>query len=331
MILPPRRSNHSKVVRTGTAVAQWLYFHVERSTPQATEMTTPTSDSPTQPGRVRSLLCLILFATLVVAQIALLERYFPGFSDTKTKATLSFAIARESVFLAVVALPTLLVACLERRSILSYGLAGRFTMRYFAVGLAWGLVCLSLLIVMLSATGHLAIDGRQLHGLAVLQYGMLWAGCFFLVGLTEEMLFRGYLQSALTRLIGFWPAAVVLSTLFGVSHLRNSNEALFGIAVVALGGAFFTVGLRRTGSLWWAIGFHTAWDWSQSFLYGVPDSGILIADTLLLSHPVGDPMLSGGKVGPEGSILLLPVLSLALILIFLTLKPSSSGKPSPVS
>jgi membrane protease YdiL (CAAX protease family) len=277
------------------------------------------------------LLGLTLFATLVVAQIALLEHYFPGFSDTRTKATLAFAITRESVLLAAVAVPTLLVALLERRSPLSYGLVSPFKLRYFATGLVWGLACASLLIISLFATGHLAMDGLQLHGFSAILYGVLWAGCFFVVGLTEETLFRGYLQSALARLIGFWPAAIALSTLFGIAHLRNSNEALFGIAVVALGGAFFTVGLRRTGSLWWAIGFHTAWDWSQSFLYGTPDSGILIADQLLVTHPVGAPVLSGGAVGPEGSVLVLPVMSLALILMFVALKPSASGEPSQMS
>lgn len=287
----------------------------------------PTPDSLTSPNRRQSLLGLTLFAALVIALVAALEHYVSGFSDTTVKVTPSFALVRETLLLAAVALPTFVVARLEKQTVLSYGLRGNDRRGYFGTGLVWGIASASLLVICLFATGHLVLDGVQLRGFAAVRYGISWAGCFLLVGLTEEMLFRGYLQSALARLIGFWPAAAVLSALFGILHLRNSNEMLFGIAVVALGGAFFTLGLRRTGSLWWGIGFHTAWDWSQSFLYGTPDSGILIASRLFLTHPVGASILSGGTVGPEGSLLVLPVMALALILMFGILRPGPKDTP----
>jgi membrane protease YdiL (CAAX protease family) len=261
---------------------------------------------------------LAAFASLAVGGILLLERYLPGFLDTTANVTLSFAIVREGLLLIAIVLPTGLMARAERRNFLSYGLSGRHRLRYLIVGLMWGLVCASLLVVGLFATGHLVFGKRLLSTTAAAEYGLAWAGCFLLVGLAEEMLFRGYLQFALARLIGFWPAAVVLSVLFGMVHLHNSNEVLFGAAVVALGGAFFTLGLWRTGSLWWGIGFHTAWDWSQSFLYGTADSGILIANRLMQAQPVGAVILSGGSAGPEGSILILPVMTLALAIMFFT-------------
>ena len=68
----------------------------------------------------------------------------------------------------------------------------------------------------------------------------------------------------------------------------------------------------------WAIGLHMAWDWAQSFLYGVPDSGQLVQGRLFATHPSGNPMLSGGTVGPEGSVLLVPVLALVLVVLFYT-------------
>jgi hypothetical protein len=70
-----------------------------------------------------------------------------------------------------------------------------------------------------------------------------------------------------------------------------------------------------TGSLWCAIGFHAAWDWGQSFLYGTPDSGLLVTGHYLSSRPRGSVLLSGGETGPEGSIyavgLLIPLILFA--------------------
>jgi hypothetical protein len=77
--------------------------------------------------------------------------------------------------------------------------------------------------------------------------------------------------------------------------------------------------LWRTGSLWWAIGVHTSWDWAQSFLYGVADSGLMTQHHLLATHPVGKPILSGGTTGPEGSIFAIVVLCLVAVIILLTL------------
>jgi hypothetical protein len=84
--------------------------------------------------------------------------------------------------------------------------------------------------------------------------------------------------------------------------------------------------LWRTGSLWWAIGFHTSWDWAQSFLYGVPDSGLIAQYHLLATHPVGKPILSGGSTGPEGSIFIVAILVLISLIILFTL-PRTQDAP----
>ncbi len=69
----------------------------------------------------------------------------------------------------------------------------------------------------------------------------------------------------------------------------------------ALGGLFFCLLLRKSGNLWMPIGFHLAWDWGQTFFYGVPDSGIVVPGHLFQSTFSGSEWLTGGSVGPEGS------------------------------
>ena len=63
---------------------------------------------------------------------------------------------------------------------------------------------------------------------------MFWAVMFLLVGFFEEFLLRGYSQFTLTRVMGFWPAAVLLSCTFGLIHIRNGGEEWTGL--LAAGG-----------------------------------------------------------------------------------------------
>ena len=104
-------------------------------------------------------------------------------------------------------------------------------------------------------------------------------------------------------MLGFWPSAILLSSTFGLIHLQNGGEQWVGLLAAAFIGLFFCATLRRTGSLWFAVGFHAAWDWGETFFYSVPDSGTVFPGHLLQSSFHGPQWLTGGKVGPEGSVL----------------------------
>jgi len=210
---------------------------------------------------------------------------------------------------------TYVMARIEGRSLWDYGLASRRTAAHFCAGWVGGFLCLSILAAVLVASGHLVFDGIALHGLATFGFGVLWLFIFMLVGFSEENMLRGYLLSTLAKGIGFWPAAAVTSLLFSAGHLGNPGENGFGIATVFLAGMIFCLLLRVSGSLWLGIGFHVAWDWAQSFLYGTPDSAILVKFHYLISHATGNAHLSGGAAGPEGSYLLLPVLVPGLLVL----------------
>ena len=114
---------------------------------------------------------------------------------------------------------------------------------------------------------------------------------------------------------GFWCAAWVTSTLFGFIHVGNPNEAWIGIFAAAFIGFVFCVSVRVTGSAWWAIGCHAAWDWGETFFYGTADSGLPAQGHYLTSMPAGNPLWSGGADGPEGSLLVLGVILLLLLFL----------------
>lgn len=117
---------------------------------------------------------------------------------------------------------------------------------------------------------------------------------------------------------GFWCAAWVTSTMFGFVHVGNPGEAWIGIFAAAFIGFVFCVSIRVTGSAWWAIGCHAAWDWAETFFYGTADSGITPHGSYLTSTAAGNPLWSGGDVGPEGSLLVLGAILflLALVLVY---------------
>ena len=225
----------------------------------------------------------------------------------------------------------------ERRDFGSYGI-GRNRLRDFAPGAFWGLAALSLLVFVLHALHLLYFDARLLSGGTMIAYALKWLLAFLMVGFAEEYLLRGYLQFTLTRGVyglaeriaprnpraaAFWIAALILSLVFGAMHLGNTGENLLGITQVVFVGMVFSYALWRTGSLWWSIGFHMAWDWAQSFLYGVADSGNISVGRLFQTHIAGKPLLSGGADGPEGSLLCVPVLLLVVLVIRFTTSPGT--------
>ncbi len=111
---------------------------------------------------------------------------------------------------------------------------------------------------------------------------------------------------------GFWQAAWLTSTFFGFIHTSNNGESWIGIFSAAAIGFIFCVSIRLTGSAWWAIGYHAAWDWAQTFFYGTADSGFQPKGHYLSTSPSGTPLFSGGTDGPEGSLLVIPIILLTL-------------------
>lgn len=227
------------------------------------------------------------------------------------------------------------LARIERRHFGAYGI-GRNRMRDFLPGAFWGLAALSLLVFTLHSLHLLFFDARLLSGAALIAYALKWLLAFLCVGFAEEYMLRGYMQFTLSRGVyglaeriapgnpraaAFWIAAVIMSLVFGSLHLGNGGENLLGIGQVVLVGLVFSYALWRTGTLWWAIGFHMAWDWAQSFLYGVADSGNISVGRLFQTHIAGKPLLSGGADGPEGSVLCVPVMLLVLLIIRFTTSP----------
>jgi membrane protease YdiL (CAAX protease family) len=248
--------------------------------------------------------------------------------STPGSFSLGSSFAYEVFCFTVVYGAALIMAQIEGRSPGEYGLPLRGAFgKLFWQGCLIGLVEVSALIGLIAAFGGYSLGDVALHGKELLRWGILWAVFFVFVGLFEEFLFRGYTQYTLAESIGFWPAAVVLSSLFGAVHLSNPGEGWVGAAGVVAIGLTFAFALRRTGNLWLVVGWHASFDFGETFLYSVPNSGIVFEGHLSNASLHGPNWLTGGTVGPEGSVfsfLTMGILALAIHLLF----PAKKTEPA---
>ena len=251
----------------------------------------------------RWLIYLAIAFGIFEMEVWLLASLRPHLSDLSGRMMIEL-----SMMLAAI-LPSFVMARIENRPFGDFGLPARRAFgRNFWVGTLWGIGSLSILMLALRATGAFEFGALELHGARIWKFALYYAVLFLLTAFFEDFLMRGYSQWVLSRGMNFWPAAALLSFAFGYIHGGNPGEAKAGLVAAGLIGFFLCLTLRRTGDLWWAVGFHMAWDWGESYLYSVPDSGAILPGHLLNSTLHGPAWLTGGSVGPEGSYLVFVVI-----------------------
>ena len=237
-----------------------------------------------------------------------------GKSQPKDSPSPAFLFTLESMNTVVLLIVALFMTLIEKRSFADYYLPWNqaFAKRFWQ-GLPYGFAMLSLLIGIIAALHCFSIEGIATSGATAVKYGLLYGVGFLAVGMFEEFGFRGYLLSTLSSGIGFWWAAIIMSLLFGGAHIQNGGESWFGAVMAGTFGLLASFALYRTGNLWFPIGMHAAWDWGETYFYGVADSGLKPIGNLLASTSRGNHWISGGSVGPEGSIFALVVLAIGAV------------------
>jgi membrane protease YdiL (CAAX protease family) len=252
---------------------------------------------------------LLLFVALQFVTVQRGLRSIPALGEIFRQAqsrgvlTPQYELIFEGSFLIVAFFAAWIMSRIERRSFGVYGipLQGAFG-KLFWQGALWGLAFETIEMLAIFAFGGFSFGTLALASTAVVKFAVLWAIGMVMVGMYEEFLFRGYGQFTVASGIGFWPAAILLSAAFGLIHLFNRGEGWVGALAVFLFGIFDCLTLRRTGNLWFAIGLHAAADYAETFIYSVPDSGLLATGHLLNSSIRGPRWLTGGTIGPEGSV-----------------------------
>ena len=214
------------------------------------------------------------------------------------------------------------------RSLRSFPLSDLRGGRRLALGLGVGLIVMVAAILAIVAGGdaQLAYSGQA--GSAATLHGLGWLAFDLLGAMGEEFFGRGAVLLVATAFLG-WRGALVASGLtFLALHLGNPGANWVWLLRLCLQGVLLAYAVFRTGSLWWSVGYHTGWNWASAPLFGAAGSGYLDAGHIFDFTPRGSLLMTGGAVGPEGSVFaFVAVLAASILLITTTKKGSRSAFP----
>lgn len=209
-------------------------------------------------------------------------------------------------------------AIYEHRRIDSYGLPVKR-----ALGLpTWDGLLVGAVMAGAVALGMIALGGMQVHGLALgggalVYFALAWLGTNICVGLAEEFFFRSYFLQTLWKSIGFWPASIVIALLFAADHyFFKPGENVWDVITLVSISLLLCYSVLRTGALWFAVGFHIAFDYMQLFVIGTPNGTQIPKGRLLDVTFNGPAWLTGGVLGTEASFLMYPAIALGWLYVW---------------
>ena len=262
---------------------------------------------------------LFLIAVPIVSRIIIVA-IKPLLGSTLENETISWLFRGVVVVIAATLVVWLFRKYLDRKSLTSLGL--RFNRRAFldiVVGFALSGLMVAIVFVILLHFKFLEIQEISWHsnGISPILEIFLWfLGVGAAVAWSEELGFRGYILQNLGEGIGIVWAVAVSCILYGLMHMSNPNSTLLSGVLIAVIGYLRIFGWLRTGQLWLSMGMHAGWNFFQGPIFGFGVSGF--GSQGLIKHSLSGPKwITGGPFGPEAGVVVVPVVVLALIVMFL--------------
>ena len=213
---------------------------------------------------------------------------------------------------------------IEVRPITSMGVRKQKLIPHYLTGLLTG-------IIMISAIALLSVcfGANKIALCKGINFGiiLLYFLGFFIQGMSEEFIFRGYLFTTVGGYHSVWTAVAVNSIAFSLAHILNPGFSVLPCINLILFGVFASLYMICFDDIWGVCGIHSIWNFMQGNFYGISVSGTgdtesVFRTTAHTSHS----WLSGGEFGIEGSIFTTVILSAGIIIIFYKIKKESTKK-----
>jgi membrane protease YdiL (CAAX protease family) len=192
----------------------------------------------------------------------------------------------------------------------------------FLKGLAIGLAVMAATVLTIVAVGDAQLLRSAGSATVHLAYGAAWLVGEILGSAGEELLFRGLILVLTARLFGIRTAMVVSALAFSLAHGANPGASYIWMVRLGAAGLLLAYSVFRSGSLWWAIGYHAGWNFASAPLFGAAGSGYIDQGHIFTFLPSGSNLITGGAVGPEGSVFAFVAVVIATVLFLFTTLPN---------
>lgn len=197
------------------------------------------------------------------------------------------------------------VRFVERRPLTTIGLARPGAAMAFPLGLAIGAATIFAVVAAIWIAGALDAAGYgpalvsppALGSIAVLLFA------FAVQSSVEEVLFRGWLLSLVSRKFNVMTGVALTSIVFAFLHFGPGQPWLVTLNMI-LFSVFACCWALKSGNIWGVMGWHTGWNWLLATGFELPVTGLdaQLPALLVKLVPTGPAYLTGGAQGPEGSI-----------------------------
>jgi membrane protease YdiL (CAAX protease family) len=189
-----------------------------------------------------------------------------------------------------------------------------------AGGLPWmvlgwiaGCALIAVLFAVEYALGWVRIEGYGLAGFDR-EFALDWfigtlVACLA-VGVTEEIALRGYIFQNLGEQYPLWAASLATGWLFAAMHGDWGWGYFLGLVLIS---TFFILVRVGSGSIWFVIGFHGAWNWMQSGVCGLGLKYRPEAVSLIKVEETGPELWMGRGFAIEGGLIAIGIISAAMV------------------
>lgn len=184
-------------------------------------------------------------------------------------------------------------------------------------GFAIGFLTISLSIFILYLSGH-----YQFLGISAAHYSLRLFMVLAVAALIEDLFTRGLILRELENWLGTH-IAIAIVMLIETWHVFNDNSNLFSLFIDLIWGFTMSMLFVYTKRVWLPFFFHLGWNFAQPF-YGSNLTGLDSMGTIIQSRFEGPVLLTGGRIGIEGSII--TTLFLLSIGMFLYYRANKEGK-----
>ena len=139
----------------------------------------------------------------------------------------------------------------------------------------------------------------------------------FVQSAAEEMVCRGFIYQRVLRTYRnkFWLAVLINSVFFGLIHLGNDGISALAVVDLVVTGLLFSAMVYYFDSLWMAMAAHAGWNFTQSILAGLPNSGNVVPYSVfkLDAATARDSFFYNVAFGVEGTIPAIAIQAVVLI------------------